>query len=59
MRPRHPVASPLSPKLRFAFTDHPITVWAGALLLRLYGELIGLRAALVPLLTPFAKTASG
>ena len=58
MRPRHPVASPLYPKIRFAFTDHPITVWAGAILLRLYVELIGLRAALVPLLTPFAKTSN-
>jgi hypothetical protein len=39
-------ASPLYPKIRFAFTDHPITVWAGAILLRLYFELIGLRAGL-------------
>jgi hypothetical protein len=53
----HPApASPLYPKIRFAFTDHPITVWAGAILLRLYFELIGLRAALAPLLVPFAKT---
>lgn len=56
MRGRHPPASPLYPKIRFAFTDHPITVWAGAILLRLYFELMGLRAALVPLLAPFAKT---
>lgn len=47
--------SPLYPKIRFAFTDHPITVWAGAILLRLYFELIGVRAALGPILTPFAK----
>ena len=51
-------ASPLYPKIRFAFTDHPITVWAGAILLRLYFELIGLRGALVPLLIPFAKTSN-
>ncbi len=58
MRRRRDQASPLYPKLRFAFTDHPITVWAGAILLRLYFELIGLRAALVPLLVPFAKTSN-
>jgi hypothetical protein len=58
MRPRPAPASPLYPKIRFAFTDHPITVWAGAILLRLYFELLGLRAALVPLLTPFAKTSN-
>lgn len=51
-------ASPLYPKIRFTFTDHPITVWAGAILLRLYFKLIGLRAALSPLLTPFAKTSN-
>jgi len=51
-------ASPLYPKLRFAFTDHPITVWAGVILLRLYFELIGLRAALVPLLLSFTKTSN-
>lgn len=56
MRPRQALASPLYPKLRFTFTDDPITVWAGAILLRLYFELNGLRAALVPLLVPFAKT---
>jgi hypothetical protein len=48
-------ASPLYPKIRFVFTDHPITIWAGALLLRLYFELIGLRAVLQPLLAPLAK----
>lgn len=51
-------ASPLYPKIRFAFTHHPITVWAGAILLRLYFELIGLRGALAPLLIPFAKTSN-
>ena len=49
MRTRRPVASPLYPKISFACTEHPITVWAGAILLRLYVELIGLRAALAPL----------
>ena len=58
MRTRPAPASPLYPKLRFAFTDHPITVWAGAVLLRLYFELIGLRAALVPLLVSFTKTSN-
>ena len=53
-----PSGSPLYPKMRFAFTDHSITVWAGAILLRLYFELIGLRAALTPLLTPFTKTSN-
>jgi hypothetical protein len=58
MRARQALASPLYPKIRFAFTDHPITVWAGAILLRLYFELVGLRGALVPLLVPFAKTSN-
>jgi hypothetical protein len=58
MRPRLAPASPLYPKIRFAFTDHPITVWAGAILLRLYVELLGLRAALGPLLAPLAKTSN-
>jgi len=58
MRARRPPASPLYPRIRFAFTDHPITVWAGAILLRLYWELIGLQASLRPLLVPFAKTSN-
>ncbi len=58
MRVRQAPAAPLSPKIRFACTDHPITVWAGAILLRLYFELIGLRTGLVPLLPPLAKTAN-
>ena len=56
MRIRPAPASPLYPKLRFAFTDHPITVWAGVILLRLYVELLGLRTALTSVLTPGAKT---
>lgn len=34
--------SPLYPKILFSFTDHPITVWAGVILLRIYFEWIGL-----------------
>lgn len=49
------LVSPLYPNIRFAFTDHPITVWAGAILLRLYFELIGLRAVLQRTLLPLAK----
>lgn len=58
MRARPVLASPLYLKLRFAFTDHPITVWAGVILLWLYFELLGLRAALIRLLEPFAKTSN-
>lgn len=58
MRARPAPASPLYPKIRFAFTDHPITVWAGAILLRLYFEWIGLRVTLVPWLMPFTKTSN-
>lgn len=58
LRVRPAPVSPLYPKIRFAFTDHPITVWVGAILLRLYFEVIGLRASLVPLLVPFAKTSN-
>jgi hypothetical protein len=47
--------SPFYPKIRFAFTDHPLTVWAGAILLRLKFELIGLRTVLQTILTPLAK----
>ena len=38
--------SPLYPKILFGFTDHPITVWAGVILLRVYFEWIGLREEL-------------
>ena len=58
MRVRPALASPLSPKLRVACTDHPITVWAGAIVLRLYFELLGLRLALTSVLTPLAKTSN-
>ena len=58
MRVRPAPASPLYPKLRFAFTAHPITVWAGVILLRLYVELLDLRTALTRVLTPVAKTSN-
>jgi hypothetical protein len=38
--------SPLYPKILFGFTAHPITVWAGVILLRLYFEWIKLREEL-------------
>lgn len=41
---RSTTASPLYPQdSLFSFTDHLITVGAGAILLRLYVELIGVR----------------
>lgn len=49
------LASPLYTKIRFAFTEYPITVWAGAILLRLYFELIDLRAVLQMTLAPLGK----
>jgi hypothetical protein len=47
--------SPLYPKIMFDFTSHPITVWAGVILLRLYFEWIGLRKELGKVLSAFAK----
>src|SRR5262245_36509699 len=47
--------SPLYPKVLFGFTSHPITVWAGVILLRLYFEWIGLRKELRKVLATFAK----
>ena len=38
--------TPLYPKILFGFTDHPITVWAGVILLRVYFEWIKLREEL-------------
>ena len=38
--------SPLYPKILFGFTNHPITVWAGVILLRVYFEWIKLREEL-------------
>ena len=47
--------SPLYPKILFGFTEHPITVWAGVILLRLYFEWIGLRKELEQSLAGFVK----
>jgi hypothetical protein len=47
--------SPLYPKIVFGFTSHPITVWAGVILLRLYFEWIKLREELSEALVVFAK----
>jgi len=47
--------SPLYPKILFGFTSHPITVWAGVILLRLYFEWIGLRKELGGVLAVFVK----
>jgi hypothetical protein len=47
--------SPLYPKILFGFTSHPITVWAGVILLRLYFEWMGLRQELGKVLAAFAK----
>ena len=47
--------SPLYPKILFGFTEHPITVWAGVILLRLYFEWIKLREELNEALVGFTK----
>jgi hypothetical protein len=47
--------SPLYPKILFGFTEHPITVWAGVILLRLYFEWIKLRQELNEALEGFTK----
>lgn len=47
--------SPLYPKILFGFTAHPITVWAGVILLRLYFEWIKLRQELGQALAGIAK----
>jgi hypothetical protein len=41
MKRRVGESSPLYRRIVFAFTDHPITVWAGVILLRLYFEWMG------------------
>lgn len=56
MRACQALVSPPYQKIRCAFSDHPITVWAGAILLRFYVELMGRPATLAPLLVLFAKT---
>jgi hypothetical protein len=47
--------SPLYPKILFGFTDHPITVWAGVILLRVCFEWIKLREELSVGLVGFTK----
>jgi hypothetical protein len=47
--------SPLYPRIGFGFTAHPITVWAGVILLRLYFEWIKLREELNETLVNFSK----
>ena len=47
--------SPLYRRIGFGFTAHPITVWAGVILLRLYFEWIKLREELSEALVGFAK----
>lgn len=47
--------SPLYRRIGFDFTGHPITVWAGVILLRLYFEWIKLREELSEALVGFTK----
>jgi hypothetical protein len=47
--------SPLYRRIGFGFTEHPITVWAGVILLRLYFEWIKLREELKETLVNFSK----
>ena len=55
MRERVVERSPLYRKIGFGFTKHPITVWAGVILLRLYFEWIKLREELNEALVRIAK----
>lgn len=55
MKRVRPARSPLYSKVSFGFTDHPITVWAGVILLRIYFEWIKLREELSLGLAHFAK----
>lgn len=55
MKQRITQASPLYPKIIFRFTDHPMTVWAGVILLRVYFEWVGLRQELGQVLGEFVK----
>ena len=47
---------PLYPKILFGFTDHPITVWTGVILLRVCFEWIKLREELSVGLVPSTPT---
>jgi hypothetical protein len=55
MKERVVERSPLYRKIGFGFTKHPITVWAGVILLRLYFEWIKLREELNEGLVRIAK----
>ena len=55
MKRRRVERSPLYPKIMFGFTDHPITVWAGVILVRIYFEWIKLREELSVGLVRFTK----
>ena len=55
MKQRITQASPLYPKILFRFTDHPITVRAGVILLRVYFEWVGLRKEIGEVLEEFVK----
>ena len=55
MKRARPERSRLYPKILFGFTEHPITVLAGVILLRLYFEWIKLRQELSEALVGFTK----
>ncbi|HEX7232097.1 MAG TPA: IS1380 family transposase [Candidatus Binatia bacterium] len=55
MAKRKAEGSPLYPRIGFGFTSHPITVWAGVILLRLYFEWIKVREELNKALAGFVK----
>lgn len=55
MKQRIRESSPLYPKILFRFTDHPITVWAGVILVRVYFEWVGLRDEMAQVLGEFVK----
>ena len=55
MKNRRGDRSPLYPRIRLGFTDHPITVWPGVILLLLYFEWIKLRDELSGALVGFTK----
>src|SRR5262250_442333 len=48
-------SSPLYPRILFRFTDHPITVWAGVILLRVYFEWVGWRNEIAQVMGEFVK----
>ena len=50
MKQRVAESSPLYPKILLRFTDHPTTVWARVILLRVYFEWVGLRKEIAQVL---------